>query len=92
MIGYDELTQYAPPNSSREDRDQWFIDHNVSVDDLMRVGREVCEFRLASLEDGAELGSRELLLLLLSVFLFGYELGTRVCLDEKPDLTMPEAP
>ncbi len=91
MIGYDALTEYAPPASSREERDAWFAEHDVNVDDLMRVGREVCEFRLASLEDGAELGSRELLLLLLSVFLFGYELSTRVCLDEKPDLAPPTA-
>lgn len=86
MIGYDQLTEYAPPNASREDRDRWFRDHGLDIDALMQVGREVCEFRLASLEDGAELGSRELLLLLLSVFLFGYELASRVCLDEKPDL------
>jgi hypothetical protein len=89
MIDYDDLTAYAPPASSREERDRWFIDHNISIDDLMRVGREVCEFRLGSLEDGAELGSRELLLLLLSVFLFGFELAVRVERDEKPDLTTP---
>lgn len=87
MIGYDELTEYAPPNASREERDAWFTDHDVDVEALMQVGREVCEFRLASLEDGAELGSRELLLLLLSVFLFGVELSMRFTLDEKPDLT-----
>ena len=87
MITYDDFAEFAPPNSSREDRDQWMLDHNISVDDLLRVGREVCEFRLASLEDGAELGSRELLLLCLSVFLFAYELAVRVERDEKPELT-----
>ena len=89
MIGYDDLTEYAPPASSREDRDQWFTDHDLDIAALMQVGREVGEFRLASLEDGAQLGSRELLLLLVSVFLFGYELAVRVERDEKPDLTSP---
>lgn len=86
MIGYEDLTAYAPPASSREERDAWFAAHDVDVTALATVGREVAEFRLASLEDGAEVGSRELLLLLLSVFLFGYELGVRVALDEKPEL------
>ena len=87
MIGYDEFAEYAPPASSRDERDQWFTDHQIDPAALLQVGREVCEFRLASLEDGAELGSRELLLLCLSVFLFGYELATRVERDEKPDPT-----
>jgi hypothetical protein len=89
MIGYDEFAAYAPPASSREERDAWFADHDIDPAALMQVGKEVCEFRLANLEDGAELGSRELLLLCLSVFLFGYELATRVEHDEKPDLSIP---
>jgi hypothetical protein len=90
MIGYDEFAAYAPPASSREERDAWFAAHKIDPAALMTVGREVVEFRLASLEDGATLGSRELLLLCLSVFLFGYELAVRVERDEKPDLAAPE--
>jgi hypothetical protein len=83
VIDYDQLTEYAPPQLSSEERDQWFGEHGIDIQTLLQVGREVCEFRLATLEDGAELGSRQLLLLMLSVFLFGYELAVRVERDEK---------
>lgn len=83
MIDYDAFTQYAPPASSREERDAWFEEKGYLVPDLLRVGQEVATFRLSGLEDGAQLGSQELTLLMVSVFLFGVELAIRAERDEK---------
>ncbi len=87
MIGYEQFAEFAPPASSREERDAWFTEHDVDPVALLTVGREVADFRLSSLEDGAELGSRELVLLMVSMFAFGFELCMRVERGEKPDLT-----
>ena len=87
MLSYEDFTRYAPPASSKDERDQWFIDHDVQVADLLRVGQEVAAHRLSSLEDGAQVGTRELVLLCVSMFAFGYELAVRCERDEAPDLT-----
>jgi hypothetical protein len=89
VITYDDLTLYAPPAASKDERDAWFTSHGYSADDLIRVGREVAEWRLADLTDGDKLSSDELLLALVLAVTFGFELAVRCERGEKPDLTPP---
>ena len=92
MITYEDLTQFAPPAATKEERDAWFEEHGFDVTDLVRVGWEVGEFRLRELNEGDQIGERELLLLMQTVFLFGFELAVRCERDEKPDLTPDDLP
>lgn len=87
MIGYSEFTEHAPPASSKEERDAWFDEHGFDVHALAQVGREVAEYRLAGLVEGDQLSEQELLLTMMSIFLFGFELAVRVERDEAVDTT-----
>lgn len=78
MIGYQELLDHAPVSLPKPDHDQWFADHDYEIDDLIRVGRELAEHKLAGLADGARLNQDDLTLALISAFLFGVELVLRV--------------
>lgn len=83
MISYDDFTQYAPPASDKAERDAWFSEHGFVVEDLLRVGFEVAEYRLSALEDGDTVGEQQLLLTMQSIFLFGFELAVRCERGEK---------
>lgn len=89
MITYDDLTEYAPPASDKAERDAWFADHGFDVDSLVRMAREVAEYRLANVPEGAVLTANDLILALATATLFGFELAVRVERDEKTPLTVP---
>lgn len=89
MIDYEALAEYAPPASGKEERDQWFRDHDYEPDDLLRIGEEVGRYRLADLVEGDKISENELLLAMVLAFTFGFELAVRCERDEAPDLTPP---
>lgn len=89
MLGYGDFTRLAPPASSTEERDQWFREHGYEPHDLIRVGQEVAQYRLADLSDGDKLSANELMLAMTLAFTFGFELGVRCERDEAPDLIPP---
>ena len=82
MILYDDLLRCAPPGGTREERDAWFADHDIDVDALLRVSREVATFRLATLNEGEVVTEETLTLALQSATLFGFELAVRVLNNE----------
>jgi hypothetical protein len=90
VITYADLTAFAPPASDKDERDQWFRDHGYEPDDLLRVGREVAEWRLADLEEGALITAETLVTALVLACTFGFELCLRCERDEKPDLSPPQ--
>lgn len=82
MIGYQELLAHAPASLPKLDHDLWFADHDYEIEDLLKVGRELAEHKLAGLADGARLNQDDLTLALISAFLFGFELAMRCERDE----------
>lgn len=87
MITYDDLTAFAPPATNAAERDQWFRDKGYDPDDLIRVGREVAEYRLADLQEGDQVSANDLMLAMVLACTFGFELALRCERGEKPDLT-----
>ena len=86
MLGYDDYARFAPPAADKEARDAWFAEHGYAVEDLLRVGQEVVAFRMRNLADGDEVSESAILMMALTVFLFGFELGVRCERDEAPDI------
>lgn len=91
MIGYPEFTEHAPPASSGDERDAWFRERGYDPDDLIRVSREVAEYRLADLAEGDVLSAEQLVFAMTLACTFGFELALRCERGEKPDLTLPES-
>ncbi len=91
MIDYVKFAEYAPPATGTVERNKWFVDHGYDPDDLVQVGREVAEYRLADLAEGDRISADELLLAMTLAFCFGFELAVRCERDEKPDLSLPDS-
>ena len=82
MIDYKDLERYAPPALSKEERDEWFASHDFDVTALAMVGAGLAEHRLGQLADGDTLGEKQLVSLIASAVLFGFELAVRIERDE----------
>lgn len=91
MIGYDQFTDHAPPRSTKEERDAWFTEHGYDPEDLIRVGRELAEWRIADLVEGDQLSEQELVLALTLAVCFGFELAVRCERGEKPVVSDPKS-
>jgi hypothetical protein len=85
VIGYATFVENAPVSVPKADHDAWFEESGYDVDDLLRVGRELAENRLAGVPDGTRLTQDDLSLALISAFLFGFELAVRCEQSERSD-------
>lgn len=74
MIGYEEFASVELSGTS-EAREQFFLDNDISADDLLKMGHEVVALRLSGIPEGAMLTSQDIELAMLSMLLLGYELG-----------------
>ncbi len=77
MIGYEELVDLEV-SGTPEQRDAFFADIGVNVDDLLKMGHEMTMLRLQGIPEGATLTAQDIELAMLSTFLFGIELAWRL--------------
>ena len=87
MITYDDLTRFAPPASTKLERDDWFLAHGYDPNAVIRVGTEVATYRIADLVDGDRLSETDLLQAMTLACTFGFELALRCERGEAPELT-----
>lgn len=77
MIGYEDLAELVVAQTP-EEREDFFEMHDISADDLIRIGGEFSEGWMADIPEGAMITAHDIDLAMKSLFLLGFELAWRL--------------
>lgn len=77
MIGYEELQEIVP-SSTPEERDAFFTDNDIAVDDVIKLAGQFSAAWMEDIPEGAMITAHDIDLAMKSLFLLGFETAWRL--------------